>query len=70
MVLPPRGKDTIMIVMATAGVALIFLLAGVVRVLDAVRAERWRRVAAQRRQNWEARQAAPVEPLTFEAARP
>ena len=59
-----------MIVIATAGIGLIFLLAGVVRVLDAVRAERWRRVAAQRRQTWEARQAVPVEPPTFQPALP
>jgi hypothetical protein len=51
-----------MIAAAALGVGLIFLLAGVVRVLDAMRAATWRQVAAERRQSWEARQGAPAEP--------
>ena len=59
-----------MIITATLGVGLIFLLAGIVRVLDAVRAARWRLVAAERRESWEARRASPAtvlpETLAFE----
>jgi hypothetical protein len=44
------------ITVATLGVGLIFLLAAVVGVIDAMRAATWRRVAAERRMNWEARQ--------------
>jgi hypothetical protein len=59
-----------MIITATLGVGLIFLLAGIVRVLDAVRAARWRLVAAERRESWEARHASPAtvlpETLAFE----
>jgi hypothetical protein len=48
------------ITVATLGVGLIFLLAGVVGVIDAMRAATWRRVAAERRMNWEARHQAPT----------
>jgi hypothetical protein len=44
------------IAMAALGVGLIFLLAVVVGVTDAMRAATWRQVAAQRRLDWEARQ--------------
>ena len=67
-----------MIITATLGVGLIFLLAGIVRVLDAVRAARWRLVAAERRESWEARHAGrttalpetlPFEPVLDRAGR-
>ena len=48
------------ITVATLGVGLIFVLAGVVGVVDAMRAAAWRQVAAERRMNWEARQQAPT----------
>jgi hypothetical protein len=38
-----------------AAFVLIFLLAGVVGLLDLAQAPTWRRVAAERRQLWEAR---------------
>jgi hypothetical protein len=43
-----------MIVVAILGTALIFVLAVVVGVVDAVHAPRWRQVAAERRRAWEA----------------
>lgn len=46
-----------MIVLIAAGVGFILLLAIVVGIIDAARAPEWRRVAAQRRRDWEARQA-------------
>ena len=52
-----------MIITATLGIGMIFLLAGIVRVLDAVRAARWRLVAAERRESWEARHATPATAL-------
>jgi len=39
---------------ALAGILLIFALAVVVGIVDARTAERWRRVAAERRRAWEA----------------
>jgi len=39
---------------ALAGILLIFALAVVVGIIDARTAERWRRVAAERRRVWEA----------------
>lgn len=50
-----------MIAMAALGVALIFLMAGVVGVLDQLRAASWREVAADRRQSWESRQTLPAD---------
>ena len=49
-----------MITLAALGVGLIFVLAGVIGVIDAMRAAAWRRIAAERRMNWEARQQAPA----------
>ncbi len=45
-----------MITVAALGVGLIFLMAVVVGVVDALLAARWRQVAAERRQIWEDRQ--------------
>jgi hypothetical protein len=42
-----------MITLLLTGVALVLVLAVVVRALDAVRASRWREVAAERRSSWE-----------------
>ncbi len=46
-----------MIAMIAAGVGFILVLAIVVGIIDAARAPEWRRVAAQRRRDWEARHA-------------
>lgn len=46
-----------MIAMIAAGVGFILLLAIAVGIIDAARAPEWRRVAAQRRRDWEARHA-------------
>jgi type II secretory pathway pseudopilin PulG len=43
-----------MIVVAVVGTVLIVVLAGVVGVVDAAHAPRWRAVAAERRRAWEA----------------
>ena len=54
-----------MITTALLGIGLVFLMAGVVGVLDAVHASAWRRVAAQRRDRWETSMRsgrAPSEP--------
>lgn len=49
-----------MTVMTVAVMGLIFLVtvATVVGILDATRAPRWRRIAAERREEWEARHPA------------
>jgi hypothetical protein len=52
-----------MIITATLGIGLIFLLAAIVGVLDAVRAAQWRLVAAERRESWEARHTASATAL-------
>jgi hypothetical protein len=44
-----------MITTAVAGVVLLFVMAGVVGVIDALQRARWRAVAAQRRVSWEQR---------------
>jgi hypothetical protein len=43
-----------------AAFLLIFLLAGVVGIMDNWRASTWREVAAERRMRWEARRARPA----------
>ncbi len=48
-----------MIAVALAGMGLIVVLAGVVGIVDAVRASAWRAVAAERRQAWEDRSPHP-----------
>jgi hypothetical protein len=45
-----------MIAVIVGGVAFIVVVALVVGIVDSVRAPAWRRVAAERRRNWEARQ--------------
>jgi hypothetical protein len=42
-----------MIYVAVVGTVLIFALAGVVGIVDARQAPRWRQVAAERRRAWE-----------------
>ena len=44
-----------MITATVLGIGLIFLIAGVVGIVDAATAPAWRRVAAERRERWEAR---------------
>jgi hypothetical protein len=44
-----------MITTALAAFVLIFLVAGVVGLLDTLRASTWRQVAAERRRSWENR---------------
>jgi hypothetical protein len=51
-----------MITTAVAGVILLFVMAGVVGVVDALQRARWRAVAAQRRVSWEQRQC-PGSPV-------
>jgi hypothetical protein len=46
----------ITVVIAVAGIAFIVVVAIVVGIVDAVRAPRWRQIAAERHENWEARQ--------------
>lgn len=41
---------------AVAGIVFIAVVAIVVGIVDAVRAPRWRQIAAERHENWEARQ--------------
>jgi hypothetical protein len=50
---PPAWRVVTVIAAAALGIGLIFLLAAVVGVVDAVRAPSWRRVAAERRERWE-----------------
>jgi len=45
------------IAIAVAGIAFIILVAAVVGIMDVMQARTWRRIAAERRENWEARQA-------------
>jgi hypothetical protein len=41
------------------GIGLIVVIAVVVGIVDAAHASAWRRIAAERRRNWEARQLEP-----------
>jgi hypothetical protein len=60
---PTRGKPAArqfrqvveVITIAVLAMGLIFVMAGVVGVVDAARASAWRAVAAERRQSWEDR---------------
>jgi hypothetical protein len=45
-----------MIPIIVAGVIFLVLVAIVVGIVDAAQAPRWRRIAAERREQWEARQ--------------
>jgi Tfp pilus assembly protein PilE len=45
-----------MIAIIAGGVAFIVIVAIVVGIVDSVRAPAWRRIAAERRENWETRQ--------------
>ena len=45
-----------MITVILGGVAFIVVVAIVVGIVDAFQAPAWRRIAAERRENWEARQ--------------
>ena len=45
------------IAIAVARIAFIILVAAVVGIMDVMQARTWRRIAAERRENWEARQA-------------
>ena len=45
-----------MIVMIAAGIGFLVLVAIVVGIVDARQATTWRRIAAERRERWEARQ--------------
>ncbi len=45
-----------MITIVVAGIAFIVVVAVVVGIMDAVQARVWREIAAERRDNWEARQ--------------
>lgn len=45
-----------MIMVIAAGVGFLVLVAIVVGIVDARQAARWRRIAAERREQWEARQ--------------
>jgi len=44
------------IAIAVAGIVFIVVVAIVVGIVDAVLAPRWRQIAAERHENWEARQ--------------
>lgn len=44
-----------MVIATALGVGLIFLIAVIVGIVDALQAPSWRLVAAERRQSWEAR---------------
>jgi hypothetical protein len=44
-----------MITVIVAGIGLILIIAVIVGIVDARQASTWRRVAAERRRNWEAR---------------
>lgn len=48
-----------MITMIAIGVGFIIVVAIIVGVVDARQAARWRRIAAERRARWEARQPQP-----------
>jgi hypothetical protein len=45
-----------MITVIVAGIGLILIIAVIVGIVDARQASVWRRIAAERRRNWEARQ--------------
>lgn len=47
-----------MIMLTIAGLGFIAAVAIVVGIVDAAQASAWRRIAAERRENWEARQPA------------
>lgn len=48
-----------MITVILAGIVLITVVAIVVGIVDAAQAPAWRRIAAERRERWEARQPQP-----------
>ena len=52
----------IAVAIAVAGIAFIIVVAVVVGIMDVVQARTWRRIAAERRENWEARQLEPARP--------
>ncbi|MEJ3652129.1 hypothetical protein WEH80_03880 [Actinomycetes bacterium KLBMP 9759] len=45
-----------MILLIAAGAGLIIMIAIIVGIVDAAQASAWRRIAQERRQNWESRQ--------------
>ena len=49
-----------MITMVLTGFLTILLLAGAVGLVDMIRASSWRRVAAERRLQWEIRNSSPT----------
>jgi hypothetical protein len=51
------------VMIAVAGIAFIVIVAVVVGIMDVVQARTWRRIAAERRENWEARQLAQRVPM-------
>jgi hypothetical protein len=44
------------VIVIAGGIAAVVVLAIVVQIVDAVQAAKWRQIAAERRERWEARQ--------------